>query len=144
MHRILVAVDGSEAARHAVRLAAEVGAPLGASLTLAHVVDAVPVLPGDEAESLATQEEAQVLLGRELLEGLLAHVRRPGLAVQGQLLHGAPAQTLARLAKEERYDLVVVGSKGRNVLSRMLVGSVTDHLVQACEAPVLVARGRSH
>jgi nucleotide-binding universal stress UspA family protein len=53
---------------------------------------------------------------------------------------GAPAETLAELAKAGEVDLVVVGHRGRNALSRALMGSVADRLVQICSKPVLVVR----
>jgi nucleotide-binding universal stress UspA family protein len=47
---------------------------------------------------------------------------------------------LAELAESGNFDLVVVGSKGRGAVSRMLVGSITDRLVHICKRPVLVVR----
>ena len=41
---------------------------------------------------------------------------------------------------EGGFDLVVVGSKGRGAVSRVLIGSVTDRLVHICKRPILVVR----
>ena len=55
-------------------------------------------------------------------------------------LEGPAAERIADLAENDGYDLVVVGSRGRNVVARVFLGSVADRLVHICKKSVLVAR----
>ena len=55
-------------------------------------------------------------------------------------LKGTAAEALSEFADTNAYDLVVVGSKGRGAVARMLVGSTTDRLVHISHKPVLVVR----
>jgi nucleotide-binding universal stress UspA family protein len=53
------------------------------------------------------------------------------------LLVGAPADTLARLDA----DLIVLGARGIDTLKRLLVGSVSEHVLRHAHCPVLIVRG---
>lgn len=55
-------------------------------------------------------------------------------------LEGPAAERIADLAENDGYDLVAVGSRGRNAVARVFLGSVADRLVHSCKKPVLVAR----
>jgi len=137
MKKILVAIDGSSAAIHAARTALELARTSGGEVTLAHVVPPVFVPP--EVPFGATPfNEAAVKAGERVLEEASKELGAPNLKRVN--LTGSPAERLADLADQEGYDLVVVGSKGRGAVSRVLVGSVTDRLVHICKKPVLVVR----
>jgi glycine betaine transporter len=51
---------------------------------------------------------------------------------------GAPAVEIVRVARERQIDLIVVGSHGRGVLARAIVGSIADKVVRTAHCPVLV------
>lgn len=136
MRSILVAVDGSDASMSAVRQAAELARAFDSKLTLVHVV--APIFaPPEVSMSVEPWTEAAVRAGEQLLEAAERVANRPCERLN---LTGSPAERLADLADSLSVDLVVVGSKGRNAVSRVLIGSVTDRLVHICKRPVLVVR----
>ncbi|MFZ5446972.1 MAG: universal stress protein [Myxococcota bacterium] len=137
MKKILAAVDGSEASMHAIKKALEIAEAMGGELTLAHVVPQVFVPAEVPFDSGRLAEEA-VRAGEVLLKQAAAELGRP--AMSRICLKGAPGEALAEFAESGGFDLVVVGSKGRGAVSRMLVGSTTDRLVHICHKPVLVVR----
>ena len=122
---------------HAVRKALELGDKMGAEVTLAHVVPNV-FIPAEVPFDAGRISEEALRAGEALLSQAAAEVARPGIA--RVCLRGSPGEALAELAESGHYDLVVVGSKGRGAVSRMLVGSITDRLVHICKRPVLVVR----
>ncbi|MDX2011370.1 MAG: universal stress protein [Myxococcaceae bacterium] len=136
MKKILVAIDGSDASMHAARTAATLAKGLGAELTLAHVVPPTFVPPEVPFGVQPWTEEA-VKAGERLLEQAAKEV---GVTCERQNITGSPAERLADLAEQGAFDLVVVGSKGRGAVSRVLIGSVTDRLVHICKRPILVVR----
>lgn len=137
MKRILASVDGSPASLHAARMAMELAQSTGAQLTLAHVT--VPVMaPPDLPFSAPMLQEETQKAGERLLEDVARELGRMDLPRVNLL--GNPAELLADLAEREGYDLIVVGSKGRGAVSRVLIGSVTDRLVHISKKPVLVVR----
>lgn len=110
------------------------------SVTLAHVVSAVNLygdgLLGISDEIVAAQRAGGEAILREVMATL-----EPVLPVPSTLnLHGPVAETLADTALHGGFDLLVVGTKGRGAVSRVLLGSVADRLVHICQVPVLVVR----
>ncbi|MGS2617020.1 universal stress protein [Micromonospora sp. LZ34] len=129
---VLVGLDGSEPAELAVGYAADEAARREVGLVLVHVAPAA----GDAAE--------QAELGG-LLATAAASVRgsHPGVAVEERILRGAgPEQALVDASRDAA--LVVVGSRGRGGFTGMLLGSVSQALVQHAHCPVLVARPYGH
>lgn len=136
MKKILVAIDGSDASMHAARTAATLAKGLNAEVTLAHIVPPTFVPPEVPFGVQPWTDEA-IKDGERLLE---AAAKEVGLTCERQNLIGSPAERLADLADQGGFDLVVVGSKGRGAVSRVLIGSVTDRLVHICKRPILVVR----
>src|SRR5213595_2849779 len=131
MKRILVGVDGSKESRDAAAYAADLAQALGSQLLVASIADLPVALASPELVQRAAewQEEASKQ-SAAITKEIARFVARSGLTVE----------TLVELARAGDVDLVVVGHRGRNAISRVLMGSVADRLVQICSKPVLVVR----
>ncbi|MFG3599467.1 universal stress protein [Micromonospora chersina] len=135
---VLVGVDGSESAGHALRLAADEAVRRDADLVLVHVrtPERGAVAPDAAAEATAAGQAESA----ELLAGAAARIRadHPVLSVVERPMVGAsPEQALIEASGEAA--LVVVGSRGRGGFAGLLLGSVSQALVQHAHCPVLVA-----
>jgi nucleotide-binding universal stress UspA family protein len=62
------------------------------------------------------------------------------LEVATRLLQGSAAAEIVRFAKNDGYDLIVIGSHGRTGLPRLLLGSIAERVVQTAECPVLTVK----
>jgi len=62
---------------------------------------------------------------------------RPSTA---RVAHGDPGATICAVAANEGFDVIVVGSHGSGVIRRMLLGSVSHHVLHHAPCPVLVVR----
>ncbi|MEU4570665.1 universal stress protein [Micromonospora sp. NPDC023956] len=135
---VLVGVDGSELGELAVGQAVEEAARRDVPLVLAHVVapDTQPVTRdaaagGEPADRLVAETAATV------------RQRHPELAVTERVVRAAePASALVEASADAA--LVVVGSRGRGGFTGLLLGSVSQALVQHARCPVLVARPHGH
>jgi nucleotide-binding universal stress UspA family protein len=149
MPRALIATDGSDFAIAAARRAVELLAP-STQLTLLEVVPP-PVVPaatpvtglegvGPLGAPEATEEldEALTEQGREGLDRTAAALEGK---VERKLVHGEPAAEICRVAEEDGYDVIVIGSHGTGFVKRVLMGSVSHHVIQHAPCPVLVVRG---
>ena len=138
MKKILCAVDGSLASVHAAKMALSLAGPLGATVTLVHVTPPT-ILPGDVPMApIAELRESELARGAAVLADVVKSLGAP--KVETKNLLGPPAEVMSDLADDGGYELVVVGNKGRNAVSRVLLGSIADRLVHICKRPVLVVR----
>jgi nucleotide-binding universal stress UspA family protein len=153
---VLIAYDGSEVSRAAVRHAAELFA--GRPAVLATVwepgLGAVQVaLPGTLGMGTLPPDPATIQavdrLGREHASTVVADgaefARSLGLVVEPQAIPDEVdvADTLIDIARERGAAVVVVGSHGISGLRKRLLGSVSRKLVEHCDRPVLVIRDDS-
>lgn len=133
MKKILVAYDGGEPARRALDTAAELARSSGATVAVVSVVPVhvgrIPVDPWDDVSTHAKE----LIEARELLvaKGIEAELLEPT---------GEPASTIERIVEEGGFDTVVVGSRGLGPLSRVLQGSVSEHVATHTKATVVIAR----
>ena len=138
MQKILVAVDGSAPSLHAARMAQQLAGATGAALTVVYSVPPM-MIPGEVPFTVVNDVvKAEVVRGKQLLDEAIKALG--DLNLRTVELEGAPAERIAELAENEGYDLVVVGSRGRNAVARLFLGSVADRLVHICRKPVLVVR----
>jgi len=146
IRKILVPTDFSESARHALGYALSLAEEFHAEVTLLHVVEEMAV---GYASDLFPVPMAEVFheistYARKELATLAAAGREGGLTVKECLLQGKPAPEIVRVAAEESFDMIVLGTHGRGVLDHALFGSTTDRVVRKAPCPVLTCRRPEH
>lgn len=134
-HRILVAIDGSPDAEAALEHAVGLARDQNAVLTLLTVAPApsTPVAAGASAPPDPLESNSKVL--REATAALPADV-----GVTTRLERGHPAETILRVATQDRHDLIVMGSHGHSRVHRALLGSVSERVLATSPLPVLLIR----
>jgi nucleotide-binding universal stress UspA family protein len=131
--KITCGVDGSEASVRTATLAATIAGASDAELHLLHVV---PVFRGRDSEwTLQAQEESPP----ELEPAVRAATER-GLVPVRDMAMGRPEHALVAATRRDRSDLLVVGHRGVRGVSRVLLGSVSEHCAEHAPCSVLVAR----
>jgi nucleotide-binding universal stress UspA family protein len=136
---VLLATDLTPWSMEATERAIDLSASLSARLLIVNVIDTQgPPRTGPTAridQARAAREAALVALVRQ--------ARARGASAEFLVWTGDPASAIAAAVEAERADLLVVGSRGRRRAGRMLLGSVSDHLVRNAPCPVLVVRPTS-
>ncbi|GAB3060042.1 universal stress protein [Micromonospora schwarzwaldensis] len=135
---VLVGVDGSESAAYAVELGADEADRRATELVLMHV--RAPERGAAAPEAAAEATTAERAEAAELLGTAAARIRpaHPELRVTERPVVAASPETALREASADA-SLVVVGSRGRGGFAGLLLGSVSQALVQHAHCPVLVA-----
>jgi nucleotide-binding universal stress UspA family protein len=135
---VVVGVDGSESALHAVRWAAREAERRGAPLRLVNVCHLMPVRHPREISPPADYQAAVLEQGRHWLAeaSAAAHDAVPGLPVVTDLRTGIAADML--VAESRSAQLLVLGSRGLGGFTSMLVGSVAVALSAHGHCPVVV------
>ncbi|APT87822.1 MULTISPECIES: universal stress protein [Corynebacterium] len=137
---VVVAVDGSDASKNAVRWAANTalkrGIPLriAASYTMPQFLYAEGMVPPKElfddlqAETLEKIDEARAV----------AHEIAPEIKIGHTVAEGSPIDMLLEMSKD--VTMIVMGSRGMGGLSGMVMGSVSASVVAHASCPVVVVR----
>lgn len=142
--RILVAIDGSPGAEHALRHAVGLAKGLSASLRIIHVVD-IGLLPYGPELSIDIDAllDARYAAAEKILAAARDGVQAPELEVETRLLDTATpvqhvAAAIAEAAASWPADLLVLGTHGRRGVERWLLGSVAEGVARRSTVPVLL------
>ena len=139
--KILFCTDGSADADLGARAAVDLSKGFGAALHVVHVAEKLPPYPyplGDPAAYSAVLEEQ----ARKLLAQQVEEIGRLGSGVAGgHLRRGRPADEILALAEEMDAGLLILGSRGKGRIERLLLGSVSEEVVHHAPCPVLLVRG---
>jgi nucleotide-binding universal stress UspA family protein len=135
---ILVAYDGSEWAQRAVTLAGEIArAQKKAEVWLVVAVGSAPVNLG---QPFADQWiSGQSIEGNRLLDEAIERIGK-SLIIHRELLYNNPAESIIEVAEAREVDLIVVGSRGMGALRSLVVGSVSQKVINLATCPVLVVK----
>jgi nucleotide-binding universal stress UspA family protein len=134
VERILVPLDFSPGAMHALTWAEDLAHRFGAELLLLHVSQSEAVLPGSQVARQDTE-----IAGREL-DRLAERLRARGHPVRTAVRPGSPADGILRVANNEHVGLIVMGTHGRADLAHILLGSVADRVLRRASCAVLTVR----
>jgi len=134
--RIVLALDGSPEADHALPVAEELARATGASVTIVHVREMMiaPVVGGVTRRIDETQIESAIQAD---LKSLLDAGIDAELRIVASTSSGGPAHEIADVAKELDAGLIVAGARGHGLIKGLLVGSVAHRLLYVASCPVL-------
>lgn len=140
---ILVPIDGSEPSLEAVHMALRVIALCPAcKMSLLYVVDKL-VLNELVRFSSHGEKEVEAELeeqGRRYLDLARKEAERQNVAAQGRTRKGDPFEEIIAEANDSHADLIIMGHTGRRGTTRVLIGSVTERVLDYAPCPVLVMK----
>ena len=131
---ILVAFDGSEAARKAIEHAINLLKPEDRLI----ILSVVPTT--DIAEFAEIDPEISIARAQETINGLLAELRERNINAIGVVKEGDIADQILKMGFELKCDLIVVGHKGISKIGKFQLGSVADKVARYANRPVLIVR----
>ena len=144
-NKILVALDGSEHATHALRTAVGLATRCDATLVLFHAVQ-TPQLRADYDKVVAKKaQKVYRQIGREraddILEAAEKEARKAGLSeVERLVLEGDPVKATVKAIGKASADLLVIGTRGMTGLREIAMGGVAHKVTVAAPCPVLVIK----
>lgn len=141
--RIVVPVDGSEAAGHSLDWSIAFARRTEAALSVCSVFD--PVLTCVSAAGGAMIDPQPMLETLEADAGAfcaaaVAHSHAGGIAATSMVLEGSPAAAICEFARDRDADMIVLGTHGRTGLALGVLGSVTNDIVRATDIAVVSVR----
>lgn len=140
MVKIMIAVDGSEAAlagvRHGIKLMQQ---GLDAHFVIAHVQKEASLL------ELATTDSdlianASIEAGMDLIASAQELLRAAGASYEVEISLGETANTLIDIAESTECEQIIIGAIGQGGLSSILIGSVSREVARHSRLPVTIVK----
>ena len=139
--KILIPVDGSEAAlcavRHALRLRAE---GLLADFVLANVQEPATVYEMLVVHDAARIEQVSESAGAHLLQAAEALFAAQGVPFEREQVTGDPAPRLIELVEAHGCEAIIMGARGHGALHGALVGSVSQQVLERAAVAVTIVK----
>lgn len=137
--RILVAYDGSDGARAALRQGIALARALGAELCAISVEEHLPHYAASISEVKAAKEEID-----EYFRALAKEARDvavlEGVELETFVRQGHEVETIVTVARDGRFDLLVVGYHGHSRIFDRLMGSTAQSIIRLAPCSVLLAK----
>lgn len=145
MYKILLAVDGSKHSKKAIEKTIRLMGLLECQVTLLSVAEKMPIYHyGTEMGSVHIHEEMveeRMKASNEILKSSKEAFEKKNLEVETLALEGQPAETICRVAEDGKYDVIIIGSRGLGGIQQLLLGSVSNKVVNQSSVSVLVVKG---
>jgi len=142
MKKILVPIDFSEPATHALEVAAKIAKLQNATITVLHMLGlSEAVLTKDESQEY--QEAVYYMtMAKKRFKAFLDKPYLKNIKVHEMVQNYKIFSELNNVAREQHIDLIVMGSQGTSGFNEFFVGSNTEKVVRTSDVPVLVVKNR--
>jgi nucleotide-binding universal stress UspA family protein len=77
---------------------------------------------------------------RQVVSRLVSFLKQEGVVVEGIVPHGRPDEMIVKTANEKNADLIILGSRGRTGLERVLLGNTSERVIDQTQCAVLVVK----
>lgn len=145
MKKILLAVDGSKHSDQALLKAKQIGIAFNSEITILYVIENIPsysyVNSGvDIGVDIASLWKIFKELGEKILEEALEKFKDYNGKVDTLIKSGNPGSEIIKVAEEGDHSLIIMGSEGLGTISRVLLGSVSNKVVNGAKTSVLIVK----
>jgi nucleotide-binding universal stress UspA family protein len=151
--KILIATDGSDHTEKAITHAIELAKLTGAQLHAVYVISIISPPEnldiktdydtGSSVSIDASMDGLKKILaqdGDKAIRSIKEKAAINGVNVRKWILEGQPAKEILKLAEEQSFDLIVMGTLGKSGIEKILLGSVADKVIRGSRIPVLTVR----
>ncbi|WP_420578279.1 universal stress protein [Ekhidna sp.] len=149
MKKIIVPVDFSEMASHALNFAIEFNEKVKGEIVLVHVIE-MPVghlsftgeVNTSGMEAFYTGEFIKATHNK--LDEWSKRVSDAGQEVSVHMKYGNAFTNISKLIAEEKAHWIIMGSKGSSGLREVFIGSNAERMIRHAECPVFIIKGETH
>jgi len=138
--RILVPTDGSDPSMRAAEFAIKLAEQFNSEIVAIYVIDRLILEEITRVQDRRELEEGIKKKAERCLNYIIRSAEKKGLRARSIIVEGQPHDQIVRHAESLRADIIVIGSKGRRGMNRILIGSVAERVIEYAPCPVLVIR----
>jgi nucleotide-binding universal stress UspA family protein len=136
LKKILLATDGSKYSEAAAERAIDLAKTYEGELKVISVVEA----PSEVYEDSSRVTENLIKKAKGYTEDVAKRAESAGIKAEAFVKTGKTCQVITEFAKEQKSDLIIMGSHGKRGLRRLLMGSVAERVIGLAACPVLVVK----
>ena len=139
INKILVPLDGSKNSLQGLEMAISIAIQFGAAITGTY---SISVQPHSEFRGADIIKKEGVKEIKKIMEEAKILVGQNGITFKEKIMRGDIGYNIIKLAhdKKEKYDLIVIGSRGRGAVRELFLGSVSNYVIHSSKIPVLVVK----
>jgi len=137
--KILVAYDGSEGSKRALEQAIKLAKELNSTITALWVRGSLPHYP-ETIDEIEEEREAADAFVQKITKDIMSFSKQYNIEIKGETLAGHPAKTIVDYAKQNSFDLIVMGHRGHSGLWGSFLGHTTDKVSENAHCSVLIVR----
>ena len=138
--KILVPVDGSDISYRALDSALFLSERLASKITAIHVIEKVPTVYIQSQKVLDELLETHKNESQKILDECSSIATKKGIAINTTLLEGNPASTILEFSQMEKYEVIIIGSRGMGHFKELILGSVSSKILHHSLCSVLLIR----
>lgn len=141
--RILAPLDGSHLSKMAFDQAVSLASMIEGEVHVLHVIEHPALEPvtinGQEVMSAMELIQTETVeQARNMMNDMIGSVEHPGVKVTTEITDGPVAREI--IESSSNFDLVIMGTQGRNMLTSLLLGGVAEKVVRHAHCPVMLVR----
>jgi Universal stress protein UspA and related nucleotide-binding proteins len=137
--KILIPIDGSEHSKKGLEFGLAIAENAHAEVTILEVIEEFGPLPG-YYEAPPPNIDRVKWVAEQRFEKIHPILEETKVKWKRRVEEGYAAEAIIRIAEEDKFDLIVIGSRGMGFFSRFLLGSVSDRVVHHAPCSVLVVK----
>ena len=136
--KILNPVDGSSHSINSTRYAIDLAKKFESNILLLHCHARFPVVLSEPYFQQAIDEIMKS--SEDLVKPFEEMLKKAGVSYETRILEGTPGTHIAEVARIEKMDLIVMGSRGVSDLAGLFLGSVAHQVLNKSECPVFITK----
>lgn len=137
---ILIPVEMSKKSIRALDTASYLAKHLGSEITLLHVIPEIKIgnkfFMKDILGELQKTAEISIKYAKDYCD-------KKKISAKQLIVRGSEPEKIVKIAKKQKFDLIIMGSSGKGMIKEMIFGSISNYVMQHSEIPVLLVKETS-
>lgn len=136
---ILVPLDGSKNSIRGLEMAISIAKEFGATITGIYSIN---IPPHSEFQGVIPIEKEYDKETKKIMKEAKTLVTQNNIVFDEKIMRGDIGYNIIKLAhdKKQKFNLIVMGSRGRGAIKELFLGSVSNYIIHASKIPVLLVK----
>ena len=100
----------------------------------------IPIYPRNLADAIMPYQIHLTKEAKKYMSSAKTRAAQKGILFKSKIIYGSPSSEIIDLAKDKKFDLIVIGSRGHSGVKEVFLGSVANAVVHRAKVPVLVVK----